>query len=165
MGVLDIFTYRGKHISVHKDYSIRVDNQLISSDVKSLEEALNYVKTSIDTKIILEDNNNLIPEEKIANLIKKHHSTNRITDTLIESYIELASSNIFSIDPVIVEIKQKTSSLPGKLEYTLDDGNTVAINENTQHLLNTLLEDKYQIVEYMRESKENFMHVIRELGE
>lgn len=165
MGVLDNFTYRGKHVSIHTDYKIKVDDEFINFDAKSLEEALDYVKTSINTKIILEDNTNLIPEEKIASLIKKYHNIDRITDTLVESYIELASSNIFSIDPVIVEIKQKTSSLPGKLEYTLNDGNTVAINEDTQHLLNTLLDDKYQIVEYMRESKENFMHVIRELGE
>lgn len=165
MGILDRFTYRGKHVSIHKDYRIKVDDEFINFESKNLEEAINYVKASIDTKIILEDNSNLIPEEKIANLIRKHHNVNKITDTLIESYIELASSNIFSIDPVIVEIKQKTSSLPGKLEYTLNDGNTVAINENTQHILNTLLDDKYQIVEYMRESKENFMHVIRELGE
>ena len=102
-------------------------------------------------------------EEKIVSLIRKHHSIDRITDTLVESYIELASSNIFTIDPVIVEIKQKTSSLPGKLEYTLEDGNTVAINEDTQKLLTTLLDDKYQIVEYMRESKENFMRIIKEV--
>jgi hypothetical protein len=165
MGILDKFEYRGKHVSIHKDYQIKVDGEFVNSNTKSLEEAINYVKISIDTKIILEDNSNLIPEEKIVDLIRKHHSVNRITDTLVESYIELASSNIFSIDPVITEIKQKTSSLPGKLEYTLEDDNTVAINEDTQHLLNTLLEDKYQIVEYMRKSKENFMHVVRELRE
>ena len=163
MGALDSFTYRGKHVSIHKDYRIKVDGEFINSESKSLEEAVYYVKTSIDTKIILEDNSNSIPEEKIVSLIRKHHSIDRITDTLVESYIELASSNIFTIDPVIVEIKQKTSSLPGKLEYTLEDGNTVAINEDTQKLLNTLLDDKYQIVEYMRESKENFMRIIKEV--
>lgn len=146
---------------MYKDYNARVDNQLINSDSSSLEEAIYYVKSYIDTKIILEDNNT-IPEEKIVDLIQKHHNI-KITDTLVESYKQLASSNIFSIDPVLIEIRQKTSNLPGKLEYSLNDGTTVAINEDTQRLLNTLLEDKYQIVEYMRESKENFMHVIREL--
>jgi predicted GNAT superfamily acetyltransferase len=45
----------------------------------------------------------------------------------------------------------------------LNDGNSVVINEETQNLLNTLLEDKYQIVEYMRESKQNFMRIIKEV--
>lgn len=45
----------------------------------------------------------------------------------------------------------------------LNDGNSVVINEETQNLLNALLEDKYQIVEYMRESKQNFMRIIKEV--
>ena len=162
-GILNSFIYQGKHVSVYKDYSVKVNEELFNFDTTSLEEAIRCIKLHIDAKIILKDNTNIIPEEKIVDLIRKHHNINKITNTLVESYRELASSNIFSIDPVLVEIKQKTSNLPGKLEYSLNDGITVAINEDTQCLLNTLLEDKYQIVEYMRESKENFMHVIREL--
>ena len=65
---------------------------------------------------------------------------------------------------MLVEIKQKSSSVPGKIEHNLDDGSVVAIDEDTQTKLNTLLEDKYQIVEYMRESKENFMRIIKEVN-
>ena len=82
---------------------------------------------------------------------------------IVESYLDLASSNLFTIDPVLLEIKQRSSSLSGKIEHKLSDGSVVAINEETQNLLNTLLEDKYQIVEYMRESKQNFMRIIKEV--
>ena len=83
---------------------------------------------------------------------------------LIESYIELASSNLFSVDPVVVAIKERSAvEFSGKLEYQLADGNIVAINEDTQETLNTLLENKPEIVDYMRESKNNFMRILREI--
>lgn len=162
-GILDSYVYQGKRVVINKDMSISINEQLHDVEVKNLEEAKQYVKTHIDTSIILEDVDAGIPEEKILNLVSKYHSSVKITDTIIESYLELASSNLFSIDPVLVEIKQRGSSLPGKIEHKLNDGSTVAIDENTQRLLSTLLEDKYQIVEYMRESKENFMRIIREV--
>lgn len=165
-GILDSFKYQEQHVVIFKDLSIYVNEELIKSNVKTLEEASSYIKKYIDNSKILEKVDTLIPEEKIANLIRKYHDIEKITDTLVESYIELASSNIFSIDPVITDIKQNTSSnFAGKLEYKLNDGSIVAIDEDTQRLLNTLLKDKYQIIEYMRESKENFMHLIRRIKE
>ena len=164
-GLLDSYIYREAAVAIGKDYKIYVDEDVIDVELKSLEEARQYAKTVIDTRIILQDVNTLIPEEKVANIVRKYHDIEKITDTLVESYLELASSNIFSVDPVITEMKQNSSYFTGKLEYRLDDGSIVAINEDTQHLLNDLLSDKYQIVEYMRESKNNFMHVLKELGE
>lgn len=163
-GILDSFNYQDKHVVIFTDLSIYVNEELIKSNVKTLEEASSYIKRYIDNSKILEKVDTLIPEEKIANLIRKYHNIEKITDTLVESYIELASSSIFTVDPVITEIKQNSSSnFVGKFEYKLDDGSIVAINEDTQKLLNTLLEDKYQIIEYMRESKENFMRIIKEV--
>lgn len=164
-GLLDSYIYREAAVAISKDYKICIDEDVIDVELKSLEEARQYAKTVIDTRIILQDVNTLIPEEKVANIVRKYHDIEKITDTLVESYLELASSNIFSVDPVITEMKQNSSYFTGKLEYRLDDGSIVAINEDTQHLLNDLLSDKYQIVEYMRESKNNFMHVLKELGE
>ena len=163
-GILDSFIYQDEHVVIFKDLSIYVNEELVQSNVKTLEEASSYIKKYIDNSKLLEKVDTLIPEEKIANLVRKYHSIEKITDTLVESYIELVSSNIFSIDPVITEIKQSTTSnFAGKLEYKLNDGNIVAIDEDTQRLLNKLLEDKYQIIEYMRESKENFMRIIKEV--
>lgn len=115
------------------------------------------------TKEIYEE----IPNNKIAEIIKEYHDV-KVTDTLIESYIELASSNIFSVDPVICELRKYNKLdrlIEGKLNYTLSDNSIVAINESTQDYLNKLLHNQTDIVEYMRESKENFLHVLTKIEE
>jgi len=163
---LDSFVYQGDRVAVHNDLTVYVNDKKTNLVLKSLEEAREDIVSYIKNSKLIDDIDNIIPEEKIATLIRKYHEINKITDTLVESYIELASSNIFSIDPVITEIKrQSASSFNNKLEYTLDDGNVVAIDENTQSHLNILLKNKYEIIDYMRECKYNFMHVIKQLGE
>ena len=164
-GILDSFIYQDKRVVISKNLSISVNEEILNVEVENLEEARDYVKSYINNSIILEDIDAVIPEEKIVNLVSKYHSSVKITDTIVESYLELASSNLFTIDPVLVEIKQRSTSIPGKIEHRLNDGSVVAIDEETQNLLNTLLEDKYQVVEYMRESKENFMRVISTIEE
>ena len=164
-GYLDSFIYRDSRVIINEDLSISIDEEDIEIGVKSLEEAREYAKSYIDNSNILRDIEAVIPEEKIVSLISKYHDSIKITDKIVESYLDLASSNLFTIDPVLIEIKEKNSTLTGKIEHTLLDGSVVAIDEDTQSKLNRLLEDKYQIVEYMRESKENFMHVIRKIKE
>lgn len=108
-----------------------------------------------------------IPATKVAEIIKEHHDV-KVTDTLIESYVELASSNIFSVDPVICELRKYNKLdrlIEGKLNYTLNDGNVIAINEATQDYLNKLLQNQTEIIEYMRESKNNFMYVLSKIEE
>ena len=162
-GILDSFIYQDKRVVISTDLTIFINEQIIEIEVKSLEEAREYSKSYINNSIILKDIDAVIPEEKIVNLISKYHDSIKITDKIVESYVDLASSNLFTIDPVLIELKQNNSSLPGKIEHKLSDGSVVAIGEETQNLLNTLLEDKYQIVEYMRESKDNFMRIIKEV--
>lgn len=161
-GILDSFIYQEKRVVISENFSISIDDESLEIELNDLEEAREYAKSYITNSITLKDIDAVIPEEKIVNLISKYHSI-KITDKIVESYLDLASSNLFTIDPVLVEIKQKSSSIPGKIEHNLDDGSVVAIDEDTQTKLNTLLEDKYQIVEYMRESKENFMRIIKEV--
>lgn len=108
-----------------------------------------------------------IPEAKVAEIIKEHHDV-KVTDTLIESYLELASSNIFTVDPVICELRKYNKLdklIEGKIHYTLSDGSVVTISESTQELLNKLLQGQTEIIDYMRESKEQFIHVIEKIGE
>lgn len=115
------------------------------------------------TKEIYEE----IPNNKIAEIIKEYHNV-KVTDTLIETYIELASSNIFSVDPVICELRKYNKLdrlIEGKLNYTLNDGSVIAIDESTQDYLNKLLNNQNEIVEYMKESKANFLHVLKRIGE
>ena len=137
--------------------------QFISTLKLKEQEKLNASLVEEVTKEIYEE----IPNNKIAEIIKEYHDV-KVTDTLIESYIELASSNIFSVDPVICELRKinKLDTLvEGKLNYTLDDGSVIAINEATQEYLNKLLQNQNEIIDYMRESKENFLNVLEQIGE
>ena len=86
---------------------------------------------------------------------------------MIESYLELASSKLFTTDPVVYEIRAMNFAdnlIEGKIDYKLEDGVTVAISEDTNRSINNLLADNVELVQYMRESKENFMQVIKELN-
>jgi len=137
--------------------------QFISTLRIKEQEELNASLVEEVTKEIYEE----IPNNKIVEIIKEYHDV-KVTDTLIETYIELASSNIFSVDPVICELRKinKLDTLvEGKLNYTLDDGSVIAINEATQEYLNKLLQNQNEIIEYMRESKENFLSVLGQIGE
>ena len=164
LGVLDKYTCYDSDVTVSKDYSLTINGHKLEDTFESLEEAKIYARRYVENKKLLEDINTTVPEEKVANYIRQFHNVDKITDTLIESYIELASSNLFSVDPVVVAIKERSAvEFSGKLEYQLADGNIVAINEDTQETLNTLLENKPEIVDYMRESKNNFMRILREI--
>lgn len=108
-----------------------------------------------------------LSEKTIANIIREYHDI-KVTDTLVESYKQLASSNMFSVDPVVQEIRSINKLdrlIEHKLHYVLKDDSIVAISENTQERLNNLLQNQTEIIEYMRESKENFMHVLSKLEE
>lgn len=136
-----------------------------------LEEARQYIKTQQYTKTIEEQVKTElyedIPDNKIANIIKEHHDI-KVTDTLIESYIELASSKLFTVDPVVLEIRNLNKLdklIEGKIDYKLADGTIIAINESTQDKLTELFQDQQEIIEHMRESKENFIDVLKQIGE
>lgn len=159
----------GNVIQRTADNTILVNNEV--SDFKTLEEARSYIKNKnysehLEEQIskeIYED----ISETRIANIIREHHNI-KVTDTLIETYIDLASSKIFTIDPVVHDIRKLNkvdTIVEGKLHYELSDGSLVAINESTQESLNTLLHDQHDIIEYMRESKDNFFNILEQLEE
>jgi hypothetical protein len=143
----------------------------LNTEFKTIEEARKYIKEDYDTHHlsdkITKDTYQEISEHTVASIIKEHHDI-KVTDTLIESYVELASSNIFSLDPVVHKIRSLNKLdriVEGKLHYILSDSSTVAINEDTQDILNKLLGNQIEIIEYMRESKENFFHVLEQIEE
>lgn len=138
---------------------------------KQFIESLNLLQKTEKVATVMEEvtkeTYNDIPDTKVAEIIKEYHNI-KVTDTLIESYIELASSNTFSVDPVICELRKYNKLdrlVEGKLDYTLDDGSIIAINEATQDYLNKLLQNQTEIIEYMRESKVNFLKVLEQIGE
>ena len=143
----------------------------IETEFKSLEEARQYIKQDYISNQLAEQVSTGLYEElsndKVANIIKEHHDI-KVTDTLIESYVKLASSRRFSVDPVVLEIRSLNKLdrlIEGKLHYVLDDESIVTIDERTQERLNKLLQNQTEIIEYMRESKENFFHFLTKLEE
>ena len=159
----------GRNIILTVEGKVFVDFK--ETEFKSLEEAKEYTKRDYISHRLEEevskDSYEDLSEVTIANIIKEHHNV-KVTDTLIENYLQLASSNMFSVDPVVQKIRSLNKLdrlIEGKLNYSLNDGSVVAINEATQERLNNLLQNHVEIIEYMRESKDNFFHVIRKLEE
>jgi hypothetical protein len=75
---------------------------------------------------------------------------------------------MFSVDPVVQGIRSINKLdrlIEGKLHYVLNDESIVAIGERTQLRLNNLLHNQIEIIEYMRESKDNFFHVLEQIEE
>jgi hypothetical protein len=152
-----------------QDAKILINKQ--ETEFISIEEAKQYIRQEYISKKLEEQISTElyedISENKVANIIKEYHDV-KVTDTLIENYIQLASSRIFSIDPVVQEIRKlnKLDNLvEGKLHYVLDDESIVAIDESTQEQLNNLLQDQQDVIQYMRESKDHFMYVVEKLEE
>ena len=148
---------------------ILVDKEKTS--FKGLEEAKNHIKQQYNTRELAEQIKtelyDTLSDNKIANIIKEHHEV-KVTDTLIESYIELASSKLFTVDPVVQEIRNLNKLdkiVEGKIDYRLTDGTIIAINEGTQQKLKELFSNQQEIIEHMRESKENFISVLKQIGE
>jgi hypothetical protein len=151
------------------DDKILVDGQ--QTQFTSLEEARQTIKSEYTSHKLEEQVSKELYEDlsdiTVANIIKEYHDV-KITDTLIENYISLASSHMFSVDPVVQKIRSLNKLdrlIEGKLHYVLSDDSIVTIDERTQECLNNLLQNQTEIIEYMRESKENFMHVLKLIEE
>jgi ATP-dependent 26S proteasome regulatory subunit len=156
--------FYGNTIALSEEGSIYINNMLTTFN--SIESAKDYIMKERFEQEIAKNLYESIPHSKIADIIYEKHNI-KVTDTLIESYIELASSKKFTIDPVVHAMRDLNSIdsiLEDKIDYKLEDGSIVAISEQTQSILASLLDNKYELVEYMRESKDNFMHVLRELS-
>jgi len=143
----------------------------IETKFDSLEEARQYVKQDYISHQLEEQVSKDLYEEisdsKVASIIREYYEI-KVTDTLIESYIKLASSNIFTIDPVVQRIRQLNrldTIVEGKIHYVLEDDSIIAITEETQDRLNKLSSNQTEIIEYMRESSSNFLHVLEQLEE
>jgi hypothetical protein len=159
----------GHLIEMTTEQVVLIDKEPTEFD--TIEEARQYIKTQYETQELEEQIKTELYEDishnKIANIIKEHHEV-KVTDTLIESYIELASSKLFTVDPVVQEIRalnKLDKLIEGKIDYKLSDGSIIAINELTQEKLNNLLDNQQEIIEYMRESKENFIYILKKIGE
>jgi hypothetical protein len=155
------FSFRGYVVSVDEANNVKVNNNLILEEAFSYDDAIKYAKSYINNIEHIGENT-IVIRDKLVQLIEKHHNT-KVTNTLIEAYEELILSDEFTLDPVILEMKSCSTTVSNKLHFTLKDNSIVAINEKTKDQLNSLNVDKYKLVDYMNESKDNFMQVIKTL--
>jgi hypothetical protein len=155
--LLDKFTHQGEEVVITEKLEVKIDGVLIGERFESLDEAKNYAVNFIAMRAEVLDYES-VPERVLVSTIEKHHGT-RVTHTLLESYSELLSSKQFTVDPVVSELKSPNSF--GKYEFTLKDGSKVSLSEETHLKLRHLLKDKYDIVEYMKESYDNFKEVVK----
>lgn len=167
--VVSITSFYDKEIIINDKEEYFVDGVKLEVEYESLdevkrhielEEAINEAKTSL-----YED----ISDIKIANIIKKHNENTKITTTLIESYTELASSKTFDIDPVLIELRtsyRACNLLENKIDFRLKDGKQIAIDDETVKKIANLLNnsiDREEILDYMRESVDNFLYVVKQI--
>lgn len=105
-------------------------------------------------------------DNTIAAIIKAKHGDVRVTDTLVESYVELASSKLFTLDPVISEMRRYNSLdrlVDTKIDFKLNDGTVVAIDESTMYTINNIFGQHADVISYMRESVDNFMYIVDQI--
>lgn len=137
---------------------------------ETVDQARNYIKESrvqdIIQKEIQQEMYEDLSDNKVVNIIRSHYEDVKITDTLIESYIQLASSKVFNTDPVSFDIR-KTNRLDNivedRLDFKLNDGTPIVISEELYYRINNIFGQHEDVIKYMRESAENFLSVVDQI--
>ena len=158
-GVIETTSYYGHTIDVMSDGAC-VDNKKFNT----LDEAREYVISKTDTDDITKEIYEEVLRDKIVNIISETHNI-KVTNNILEEYLSLASSKVFTIDEAVLKIRE-ANKLDGVLintiDYVLEDNSHVIITKKMQNRLNSLLEDK-EVIDYMRVSKENFFDIIEQV--
>ncbi len=143
----------------------------VETEFKTLDEARSYLRQQNKLQYIEQEVSKDIYEEvlenKIASIIKEEHNI-KVTDNILEHYIDLASSKVFTVDSTVQAIRKLNKHdciFEDKIDYVLADGSKVVIDLHTQEYLNNILKDQTEVLDYMRENKENFLQVIDLLTE
>ena len=135
---------------------------------KTLGEVKSYINNQDIIKNIKSD---IIREtyhdnkDKFITFIKEEHNI-KVTNNILEQYIALAETKVFSIDPVVHKIREFNvfdRLIENKIHYILNDGSIVAISNETQEKLNTILESNHEALEFMKEGADNFLRILKVL--
>lgn len=140
------------------------------TDFLDLEEAVRHIdqqkiQESIQQALQCEQYEEM-SDNTIAGIIKATHGDIRVTDTLVESYVELASSKLFTLDPVVAEMRKYNTLdrlVESKVDFRLNDGTIVAIDESTLHTINNTFGQYPDVIDHMRSSVDAFMSVVEQL--
>ena len=120
-----------------------------------------------NTKQIQEDIFRATPRHLIADIIASNYPDARITDKLIESYMDLSLTRQFTTDKTISEIRRLNSfdaDFEDKLTFILDDDSKVIVSEETyQHICECI--NSNDTIQFMRKNKENFLNCVNIIQE
>lgn len=165
LGLIDhsLFYKEGKQYKVEITSDLRCRINGFQSEIvfSSIKEAKDYAVTQIMNCDLIE-NVSIISESKVADIIAKYNSNTKITDTQIKEYFEQFNSNKFTLDPIITEMKTIARKFPNQFDYILDDGTYIVISEQMLEKITSNYSNKYSIVEFMQQSKDNFAEIIKE---
>lgn len=115
------------------------------------------------TESIIQEVYKSLPYGKVASIIEQFHNDVRITDKVIEKYIDLASQKKFTFDDAIFGIRKLNkfdNIVEEKLNFVLDDESTIIITEELYFRMKEVLENNNEAIEFMAESKDNFMKMV-----
>jgi|SRR5687768_1702081 len=102
-----------------------------------------------------------LPYGRVASIIEDHHNV-KVTDTLVEKYIEFASKKRFTFDSVALEIRNLNkfdNIIEGKIEFILEDHTSVFVSNNNFIKMKELIGENQEAIDFMNKTKENFLNV------
>ena len=137
------------------------------SEASCMEEAYQLIEQSILAEELYQEIVEDLSDAQVADIIREHHDV-RVTDTLVESYLELASSKLFTVDEVVRDIRNIADvhrSIHNKVDFVLNDGSQIAITEDTLNRINNIFGQDADVIDYMRESTDNFLSVFDQIEE
>jgi len=168
MGIVESTTCFGHSIQEAVTGEIFIDRSPTS--FTSLDEARDFIKQQRIRDQLQEEIQQQqyaeISSKKIVDIIKQYHANVKVTDTLIESYVELASSGLFTTDPVATDIRQINKSMrliESHVDFKLDDGTVIVISEQLQRKLNNIFAGHSDVVDFIRSDKDTFLGILNQI--
>lgn len=148
----------GTHIVKETEDKFLLDFQ----EFNTIQETLEYINNKKFSNVLL-DSIEPISNKTLYSLLKEHYPQNKITNNTINSLRNLIENKTFSFNTILESIRNHPN-FSDKIYFILEDQSKVCINKNTYQKLNEIFKDQIEIEQYMKESKENFIRVIKQLG-
>jgi len=120
-----------------------------------------------DTRKIREEIFRGTPRHLVAEAIAKSQPEVRITEKVVDFYLDIAASRQFTIDETVNKIRE-LDSFKGIFEnyktFVLDDNSEVVISEEMYVKVCESINNT-DVLQFMRANKDNFMSVVNILKE
>lgn len=151
----------GVPVSILEDNTIVMNHR--KTNFTSLNEVREFIKEFDLKESVRTEAFKTIPSNTVATIIREH-SNDKITNVLLESYLQQAIAREFTTDPIVLKLRNlfPIESINSKIDFVLEDGSIVAISKTLLERLSSK-NDKY--IEDMRKSIDSFTHSIRNIIE